>query len=106
MAEQGVGVGLDLVAAEVLDGGDDELDRRLGLEVGKLAFQIGLRRRRQNMRVVDDAAGQRRERRRRPRRAERQQRDERERDPAQNFTFGAACASGAAENSTIGLLRE
>jgi hypothetical protein len=58
------------------------------------------------MRIVDDAAGQRRERRRPggPERQQRQQRQQRERDPAQNFTFGAACESALAENSAIGLL--
>ncbi len=58
------------------------------------------------MRVVDDAARQRRKRRRRQRRPEGEQRENREREPAQNFTFGAASEPGAAENSAIGLLPE
>lgn len=58
------------------------------------------------MRVVDDASGQLRKRRRRQRSAEGQQRDKSEREPAQNFTFGAASAPGVAENSAIGLLLE
>ena len=58
------------------------------------------------MRVVDDAPGQRRERRRRQRRAKGDDRDESEREPAQNFTFGATSEPGVAENSAIGLLPE
>jgi hypothetical protein len=58
------------------------------------------------MRVIDDAPGERRERRRRQRRAKGEERDECERQPAQNFTFGATSEPAVAENSAIGLLLE
>ena len=99
LAEQGVGVGFDLVAAEIAHRGDDKLDRRFGFEIGELALKARNRGRREHMRVVDDAPGQRRERRRRERRGEGQPREQSNGGPAQNFTFGAACASGAAVNA-------
>ena len=58
------------------------------------------------MRVVDDAPGQRRERRRRQRRAKDDEREKRQREPVQNFTFGAASEPAVAANSAIGLLLE
>ena len=39
MAEQLIGIGLDLLAVERLDRGDDELDAGFGLEVGELGFE-------------------------------------------------------------------
>lgn len=58
------------------------------------------------MRVVDDAARERRKRRRqrkaKSQQPEKRRRREEARDP-QNFTFGAACASGAAVKAAIGF---
>jgi len=58
------------------------------------------------MRVIDDAPGQRRESRRRQRRAKDEQRQQREREPVQNFTFGGVAEPAVAANSAIGLLLE
>ena len=44
-AEQLVGVGLDLLAFERVDGGDDELDAGLGFEIGELRLERAARRR-------------------------------------------------------------
>ncbi len=106
LPEQRIGVGLDLVAAEIVDGGDDELDGRFLFEIGKLGLKARLRCRREHMRVVDDAPRQRRKRRRRERDAEREPRQQNKREAAQNFTFGAVAASALAVNSAIGLLPE
>jgi hypothetical protein len=58
------------------------------------------------MRVVDDMAGQRGKRLGGPGGAEPEQREKRNEQPAQNFTFGAASASGVAVNSASGLFLE
>ena len=57
------------------------------------------------MGVVDDMARQRGNRVRGDGEAD-PQKSQYKQQPAQNFTFGAACASGAAVNSAIGLLAE
>ena len=47
-AEQLVGVGLDLLALQRADGGDDELDAGLGLEIRELRLRARPARRRRN----------------------------------------------------------
>ena len=85
-AEERVGVGLDLLPFQRADGGDDELDAGLGLEIRELRFERGLRRRREDVGLIDDAAGERRKGQRR-RDAWRRTRARRRR---------AACSSGRA----------
>jgi hypothetical protein len=82
------------------------LDRGFRFEIGELGRERRLRSGRQDMRVVDDATGQGRKGGRRQRRREGEQREERKREPAQNFTFGAVSEPGVAANSAIGLERE
>ena len=60
-AEELVGVRLDLLAAERSDGCDHQLDAGLLLEGRRALFEVGGRDRRENVRGVDDPAGQRRE---------------------------------------------
>jgi hypothetical protein len=105
-AEQIVGVGLDLLSVQRGDGGDDELDRRFLFEMGELGFKVRFGDRRQHVRVVDHTARQRRKAVSRPNGADPQQRQQGREKPGQNFTLGAASASGAAVNSAIGLLPE
>ena len=78
-AEQPVGVGLDLLAVERGHGRDDELNAGLLLEIGELALEIGVRDRREDVRLVDDPSGQRGEVGRRKRRATRAARARRQR---------------------------
>ena len=117
-AEEFVGVGLDLLAVERGNGGDNKLDAGFVVERLQLAFERGALRGRDDIGLVDHAPGQqgivrrRRERRRAENGAE--QEDDKRRaktapqrhaeTPDQNFTFGAACASSVAVNSAIGLL--
>ena len=60
-AEQLVGVGLDLLAAERGHGRHDELNAGLLLEVGELALEVGGGDRREDVRLIDDPPGERRE---------------------------------------------
>ena len=112
MSKQRVGVGLDILAVERGKRRHDELPGRVLLEIGEFALEARLCRRRQNMRVVDHAAGERGKRRRRPNGGDARQPDQRDgegarsRPPDQNFTFGATCDSAVAVNSAIALLRE
>ena len=57
-AEQRVGVGLDRLPVERRNGRDDQLNPRLALEIGELAFEIGALDRGKHMRSVNHAAGQ------------------------------------------------
>jgi hypothetical protein len=111
LAEQRVGVRLDLLAAERGDAGDDELDARLRFQRRQLGLERGPLIGRQDIGGVDDAPAQRRKARRGRegacrREQQRQQRNEgaKSADRSQNFTFGAAAAPVSAVNSTIGLL--
>ena len=85
-AEQLVGVGLDLLPFQRADGGDDELDAGLVLEIRELRLDRGLRRRREDAGLIDDAAGERRKGQRR--------RDASRRRRARRRT--GACPSGRA----------
>ena len=60
-AEQPVGIGLDRLAVEAVDGGDDDLVGAIFLEVCELLRQRGFGRRVDHAGIVDHAAGQRRE---------------------------------------------
>ena len=123
-AEEVVGVGLDLLPLQRSDGGDDELDAGLRLEIGELRLDRGLGLRREDAGLVDDAAGERREGQRRRERRDEDERDGEERacrdarrrsarrvvgpviaaSPHQNFTAGGVSAPSLAVNSAIGLL--
>ena len=59
-AEEFVGVGLDFLALKRGDRGDDQLDAGLGFEIGELRPNGGARLRRNNVGLIDDAAGERR----------------------------------------------
>jgi hypothetical protein len=61
VAEQAVGIGLDRLATEVGNGGDDDLVRRFLLEGGELLRQRGFGGRVDQVGVVDYPAGQRRQ---------------------------------------------
>ena len=77
-AEQPIGVRLDLLAVERGHGRHDELDAGLLLEIGELALEIGLRDRREDVRLVNDPSGQRGKVGRRKRRAGPQGREQRD----------------------------
>ena len=66
LPEEIVGVGLDLLAAEGRDGRNYELNARLLFQRGELAVESGAGRRREDARLIDDAAGERGEVGRRP----------------------------------------
>ena len=59
--EQPVGVVLQWLAIERVDGGDDDLVGALFLEIGEFLGERGLGRRVHQRSIVDDAAGQRRQ---------------------------------------------
>ena len=58
MAEQFIGVGLDFLALQRIDRGDDELDAGLLLEIGELLLEALPGVGRQQAGLIDDAAGQ------------------------------------------------
>ena len=94
-AEQLVGVGLDLLPFQRADGGDDELDAGPGLEIRELRLDRGLRRRREDVGLIDDAAGERRKgQRRRDRRDEDERDGEEERAPAGARAVADGASSG------------
>ena len=101
-AKQPIGVRLDLLAVERGHRRHDELDSGFLFEIGELALEIGLRDRREDVRLVNNPAGQRRKVGRSERHADpqgREQRDEQrlrpnERRPGRRTTpaaEGAAC---------------
>ena len=73
-----IGVGLDLLAVERGHGRNDELDAGLLFEIGELALEIGLRDRREDVRLVNNPSGQRGKVGRRERRAGPQGREQRD----------------------------
>ena len=58
-AKKPIGVRLDLLAVERGHGRYDKLNAGLLLEIGELAFKIGLRDRRKDVRLVNNPSGQR-----------------------------------------------
>ena len=57
-AEELVGERLDLLALEGGDRRHHQLDARLLLEIGELAFEVRGRDGRENMRLIDDPSGE------------------------------------------------
>ncbi len=109
--EQLVGEGLDVAALQRFHCGDDELDAGFVLQVLELGFDIGPALRSHDVRLIDDAAGQRRKvegERKCRQRAEDDDRDgcargSQRRVAHQNFTAGGFSAPSLAVNSAIGL---
>ena len=94
-AKQPIGVRLDLLAVERGHGRHDELDSGFLLEIGELALEIGLRDRREDVRLVDDPSRQRGKVGRRERHAGPQGREQRD-DAAPAARRTTPAAEGAA----------